>query len=368
MHRTIVILMMFLAVPAVAQEEAARKAAELEQLRERIGELRVSLERDLSRQDRARDELRKLEQSVSRQAAALRRIDSRIVAGERRLTALGAERTAHERELAAERDALAGQLRAAYALGRQERIKLLLNQEDPTAVGRVLVYYDYLNRARVARMDRISDLLDSLATVAADIAEATAALGEERARARGVLASLERTRDDRESVVARIEREIRDGGARLERLEADEERLVRLLESLTDLLADVPADLGDNVPFGELRGRLRWPVAGTTSSHSRGMLISASAGREVVAVGYGRVAWAGWMPHYGNLMVIEHGDDYYSLYGHNQALLREVGEWVSAGDTIALVGDSGGRGQPALYLELRKGRTPLNPRQWLVAR
>ncbi len=323
MRTTVVILLASLATAVFAQDDAARKAAELEQLRDRIGELRESLERDLARKDHARDELRELEQAVAAQAATLRRIDGRIAAGERRISTLRDERAGYERELEAEHAALVGQLRAAYALGRQERIKLLLNQEDPAAVGRVLVYYDYLNRARVARMDRISDLLDSLATVVAGIAEETAALEEEREREREVLATLERTRERRESVVARIEREIRDGGARLERLEVDEQRLVRLLESLTDLLADVPADLGDNIPFRELRGRLRWPVTGSVSTHSRGVLIAASAGREVAAVGYGRVAWAGWMPHYGNLMVIEHGDGYYSLYGHTQSLLRE---------------------------------------------
>jgi hypothetical protein len=96
--------------------------------------------------------------------------------------------------------------------------------------------------------------------------------------------------------------------------------------------------------------------------------VSAPAGSEVRAIAYGRIAWAGWMPHYGNLMVIEHGNEYYSLYGHNQALLREVGEWVGAGEVIAQVGDSGGQARSALYFELRRGRTPLNPQQWLVSR
>jgi septal ring factor EnvC (AmiA/AmiB activator) len=127
-----------------------------------------------------------------------------------------------------------------------------------------------------------------------------------------------------------------------------------------------------------LRGRLDWPARGTVATRfgqvrdggtrMRGMLIAAPAGAEVRAIAYGRVAWAGWMPHYGNLMVLEHGNEYYSLYGHNQALLREVGEWVGAGEVIAQVGDSGGQARSALYFELRRGRTPLNPQQWLVSR
>lgn len=355
--------------PVPAQEEATEKAAELERLRERIGALRESLERDLSRQDRARDELRRVEQSVAEQAAGLRALDKRIVAGERRLVALRAERVDHEHRIAGEREALAGQLRAAYALGRQERVKLLLNQEDPAAVGRVLVYYDHFNRARLARIERIAGLMESLSDVVANISAETETLGAERDRSRALLASLERTREQRSTVVTRIENEIRAGGDRLERLEADEKRLVRLLESLADLLADVPAELGAGEPFERLRGRLDWPVTGATvAARARGMLFAAPAGREVKAVGYGRVAWAGWMPHYGNLMVVEHDDGYYSLYGHNQALLRAVGEWVHAGDVIALVGDSGGQGQTGLYFELRKGRTPVDARRWLVKR
>src|SRR5690606_34384195 len=147
---------------------------------------------------------------------------------------------------------------------------------------------------------------------------------------------------------------------------------------LSDLLADVPADLGARAAFGELRGRLGWPARGNVigrfgqpreaGARWRGVLIGAAAGTDVRAVAYGRVAWAGWMPHYGDLMVIEHGEDYYSLYGHNQSMLREVGEWVDAGDVIAQVGDSGGQSRAALYFELRKGREPLNPQQWFSSR
>ncbi len=377
----ILLVALVMALPASAHaqsDEAAVRAAELEQLRTRIQSLRQTLERDLSRHDRARTELRQLEQTVARHATELRATDRRLQAGQRRLESLRNDRGSRERELEREREALAGQLRAAYAVGRQDRLKMMLNQEDPAAVGRMLVYHDYFNRTRLERMQRVTELIDDLAVLEQDIIAETAALELERTRQRAVLQALESTRTERATVVAAIEREVRSQGQRLQRMESDERTLAQLLESLSNLLADVPAELGDQRAFSSMRGQLSWPTRGAVIGRFgqrregdavwRGVLIRASSGTEVRAVAYGRVAWAGWMPHYGNLMVLDHGDDYFTLYGHNQAMLREVGEWVSAGDVIAQVGDSGGQAQAALYFEMRKGRDPLNPSQWLGAR
>lgn len=369
---SLVVFLMLLLIampPLQAQtEDAAAKAAELEQLRERIQALRESLERDLTRQGRARAELRDSEQTLARQTAILRDIAARLAGGQRRLADLRRQRRERDAELQRERDALAGQLRSAHALGRQERLKLLLNQEDPATVGRVLVYHEYLNRSRVARIARVAALLADITALEDGIVVETAALEDARDRQQRALAVVERTRSQRASAIAAIEREVRDQGRRLQRMEVDEQALARLLESLADVLADIPGGLGSARAFGELRGSLAWPTQGALTRSTRGVLITAPAGAEVRSVAYGRVAWAGWMPHYGNLMVLEHGNDYFSLYGHNQVLLREVGEWVRAGEPIAQVGDSGGQPKSALYFELRNGRTPLNPQQWLVTR
>lgn len=377
----ILIVALVMALPALVyaqSEEAAVRAAELEQLRTRIQALRQTLERDLSRHDRARTELRLLEQTVARHATELRATDRRLQLGQRRLDSLRGERGSRERELGQERAALAGQLRAAYAVGRQDRLKLLLNQEDPAAVGRMLVYHDYFNRTRLERMQRVTMLIDDLAVLEQDIVAEAAALELERLQQRQALQAIESTRAERATVVAAIERELRNQGQQLQRMESDERSLAQLLESLSNLLADVPADLGEQRAFSSLRGQLSWPMRGAIigrygqpregGARWRGILIRAASGTEVRAVAYGRVAWAGWMPHYGNLMVLDHGNDYFTLYGHNQAMLREVGEWVNASDVIAQVGDSGGQAQAALYFEMRKGRDPLNPSQWLGAR
>lgn len=359
-------------------DEATQRAAELEQLRGRIQELRTTLDRDLGRADRERATLRNLEQTVARHADDLRAKERRLAENQRRLDGLQRQRTARVRDLEREREALAGQLRVAYATGRQDRLKLLLNQEDPSAVGRLLAYHDYFNRTRLARIERVAALVAEVNELEDSIVIEIAALELERDRQRSALAALESTRVERAVVVTAIERELRSGGQQLQRMEQDERSLVRLLESLTNLLADLPADLSNRPSFGTLRGRLGWPTRGSVIARfgqqregefrTRGLLISAPPGTEVHAVAYGRVAWAGWMPHYGNLIIIDHGEDYFSLYGHNRTMLRAVGEWVGASEVIAEVGDSGGQSRAALYFELRKGREPFNPQPWLVTR
>lgn len=372
-------LTLFAASPTLAQpDRAAEAAAELERLRGRIEALRTAMEADLSRRDDAQTALRSVERTLASQAAVLRELDQAISTGARRLSALEETRAQHQRTLEAERAALAGLLRAAYATGRQERLRLLLNQDDPALVGRMLVYYDHLNRTRLARIQRIDNLVEQLDSVAADIVAERDRLEERRAAQANALAQVERARGQRAQVLAALERQLRSRGAELSRLQADEAALQRLLESLNDLLADVPADLGERRAFNEQRGQLGWPTTGRVlarfgearddAGRWRGLLIGANEGSPVRAVAYGRVAWAGWMPHFGNLMVIEHGDGWYSLYGHTRTMLREVGAWVDAGTVIAEVGDSGGQPRPALYFELRRGRDPVNPQPWLVSR
>ncbi|MEX0899249.1 MAG: peptidoglycan DD-metalloendopeptidase family protein [Gammaproteobacteria bacterium] len=373
---TLMLLVVFCSEAWAQSGDTAQRAAELEQLRERIQSLRSTLDADLGRRDTARAALRDSEQTIARHAAILRDIEHRLAESRAKLQSIAADRALRERELDREQVALAGQIRAAHALGRQERLKLMLNQQDPAAVGRTLVYYDYLNRSRVARIDRVAGLLEEISALEASAEAEQATLAAAQDAERRALEAFARTRDERAAVIAAIERAVRDRGQRLQRLEADEQALLKLLESLSNLLADVPDELGTGGGFAALRGGLGWPARGGMltrfgerrdgAPRSRGLLIGASAGSDVRAIAYGRVAWAGWMPHYGNLLVLDHGNDYYTLYGHNQTLLREVGEWVRAGDVIAQVGDSGGQPQPALYFELRKGRTPLNPQQWLA--
>jgi len=161
----------------------------------------------------------------------------------------------------------------------------------------------------------------------------------------------------------------------LERLKEQQgglEKLVRELRRALERAPKFPTDSKD--AFAKLRGRLTWPVAGRlAASYGQtraggvkwdGMLLTGAQGSPVRAVYHGRVVYADWLSGLGLLIIVDHGDGYLSLYGHNERLYKDVGERVTAGDTIATLGDSGGRPRPELYFEIRKGGRPVDPRPW----
>lgn len=361
---------------AHAAEDAQRKQEELEELRAEIARVQQALARDIGARDELTVELRALERKLGDAANALREADATLLSGQKRLRELEAEQRERESALAGERDALADQVRAAYMAGREEKLKLLLNQQDPVTFGRVLTYYDYLNRARTARIDHVNEQLARLEAIEKEIAAEVAALDVARTDRAKILAGLERTRDARAKLLAQLETGIRGRNTELKQLQADERALAELVQSLLDVFADIPAQLANRKPFGELRGALPWPSEGRVLAsygqdridgrmHWNGMMIAGKPGAPVHAVSHGRVAYADWLPHYGLMLIIEHGDGYLSLYGHNQALYKEVGDWVEAGETVAAIGDSGGQQQAALYFEIRHGKRVEDPRRWL---
>ncbi|WP_406671967.1 murein hydrolase activator EnvC family protein [Natronospira sp.] len=385
-HRSLALLLccllgLGLAMSGHAEESSDSEArqAELEALQSRIQSLRENLEAERGQRDQASEALRAAEEEVNRLGRELRRIESDIAAREARLDDLQSEKTEREQEIATEREALARQIQGAYRTGREEQLKLLLNQEDPAAFGRMLVYYDYLNRARSARIERIGEHVRRLASLAEEVDEALEELASARSRQRDSLQAMEATRESREEAVAEIEARLRDRGERLTRLEEDEAELQQLIRSLQDALEDIPSDLHRGRRFTELRGELPWPVDGRLTRRFgdsraggrmrwRGLVIQADRGSEVRAVSHGRVAYSGWLQHYGLVLILDHGEGYLSLYGHNEAVYHEVGDWVRPGDVIASVGDSGGQDRSGLYFEIRNGRDPVNPANWLANR
>jgi septal ring factor EnvC (AmiA/AmiB activator) len=188
------------------------------------------------------------------------------------------------------------------------------------------------------------------------------------------LQQIEVARRDRASALARLDRRIQSGKGEIDTLRRQAEDLEALVAELTRLIVGLP--VADAIPFEEMKGRLEYPTAGSLvgkygapRAEGRlrwdGLLLAAAAGAEVRAVHHGRVVFADWLPGLGLLTVVEHGDGYLSLYGHNRDLLKDVGEWVRPGDVIAHVGDSGGQAAAGLYFEIRKDGRPLDPGQWL---
>jgi len=288
------------------------------------------------------------------------------------------EQARREAELAAERAALAGELRAAYVNGREEQLKLLLNQEDPAGFGRTLAWYGYFGRARAGRIEGIRDKLEHLALVREKIAAETERLRELEIRQELELDALSIAQKRRNRAVVAIDSQIKSRGGQISSLQNQARSLEKLIAELRKALENVP--VAKQAPFEGLRGKLPWPVQSGKvlarfgqpraggSLRWQGMLVGTNRGARVRAPFAGRVVYADWLPGMGLMIVLDHGKGYMSLYGHNEELFRKVGEPVAAGDVIASVGDSGGHNQPALYFEVRRGREPVNPENWLQRR
>ncbi len=361
--------------PDADAEAAARRLADL---RARIESLRDQLSRNRDRESRLAGELARLEAAIGASSRALRRLDAEQAAQRQRLEALRRSRMAARAQLERQTGELREQVRSAYVLGRQAQIKLLLSQEDPQRLGRTLVYFDYLNRARAERIREVDALLARLRLLESDISATLATLEDNRRARAATLTELEARRAERAALLARVRDELRDQDRQLGRLTRDEQRLQRLLQDLRRALDEAEAAAG-GLDFASLRGRLPWPSPGRIAARFgqsrgvggltwRGVLIAAPPGTEVRAVAPGRVAFADWLRGFGLLLILDHGDGYMSLYGHNQALYRSPGDWVAAGEVIAGAGDTGGAEQSGLYFELRRDGKPINPLKWCAGR
>jgi septal ring factor EnvC (AmiA/AmiB activator) len=361
---------------SIAQESSPAKAeAELKAVRAQIDKVKAEMERDAGRRDKLAREIEESEKSVSSARGELDKLRRERAEHTARRAELAGLRRTEEAALARDRDALAGQIRAAHMIGQDEPLKLLLNQRDPAQAGRVITYYQYFGRARASQIAAINGHISELNTLDADLASEEQRLTALEEAQKGEVAKLQSARDRRGRALASLETESKNRALELQRLKDQQgglEKLVRELRRALERVEKFPTDSKD--AFARLRGKLAWPVSGKLlASFGQvraggmkwdGMLVGGSQGSAVRAVYHGRIVYADWLSGLGLLTIIDHGDGYLSLYGHNDRLYKEVGEKVTAGDVIATVGDSGGRQTPALYFEIRKAGRPVDPRPW----
>lgn len=380
-HLLICLLLATLLLARAEAQSPAKDASEkeaqqkLEQVRAHIRELADALRTTRGEHDQATDALRKQETAIAAAAAEVQAVDAQLAAQIGELNDLSSKRDALAEKLGKQREALAVLLRSAYALGRSEELKLLLQQEDVSNIARVLAYHRYFQRARVDRIDGLLIDLKQLADVQHQIESKRVELSATRSTRETEVAALQIQRAEREKLLAGIDATLGDQQSRLTLMAKDEKGLLGLLESLRDVFADIPKKLTGAEPFASLRGRLTTPTSGkiltgfggrdASGRQLSGVLISSVEGSPVKAIARGRVAFADWLKGYGMLLILDHGDGYMSLYGYNESLSKELGDWVSAGDTIATSGNSGGQKTAALYFELRLKGKPMNPKAWL---
>jgi septal ring factor EnvC (AmiA/AmiB activator) len=370
-----------LVTPGLAEDDdgglAQVKERELENVREKISDLKKSMDKRAADRDRVTGDLQKAEVQISEKRVRLKEIERQKQFSERRKAELEDKLKVRESELEAESTQLAAQVRAAYTSGSQERIKLLLNQQDPATTGRMMVYYQFLSDYRGDNIDRVRVIIDELAVLHEQASEEESRLtGLARARY-AELVDLNTEQEKRQVLLVALKSKIEQEGNEIERLAAEEKDLARLIAELTSILSDYP--IRSEEPFSKLKGHLTWPVAGRllhdfgqprASGRLKwnGVVLAAPRGREVRAIYHGRIVFADWLAGMGLLVIVDHGEGFMTLYGYNETILKSAGEWVAPGDVIATVGDSGGQQQASLYFEIRQGTRPINPRRWITRR
>lgn len=368
------IVLLSLALPALSAQGAADKEADLKQVRARIESIRQSLHAETGKRDKLASQLKDAELDIQSKRQSLAEIREERRTSERQLGELRAEQRKTEREIADERDQLAATVRLAYINGQAEQLKLLLNQEDPAEFGRMLAYYGYFGRARADRIASITDRLAHLALVAEKIATEAERLKSLESKQAERVGSLAEARAQRGRQLAAIQASLTSRGDQLKRLEREAASLEKLIAELRRAITDFPALAPQAFP--KVQGKLPWPVSGKQLARFgsprsggplkwEGILIAAKPGTPVRAPFHGRVVYADWLNGLGLLVVLDHGGGYMSLYGHNEELYRKVGDIVSPGDALGAVGERSSEAESALYLEIRRGKQPLDPRLWL---
>jgi septal ring factor EnvC (AmiA/AmiB activator) len=361
--------------PALAEPQTREQAsAELKAVRDQIDTLKEDIEdegRRRSRAERNLAEVEKSEQKVRRELTSTRK---QLRDSKARQADLERQSEAQRKELKKQRTALANQLRVAYINGNEEWLRVSLSQKDATSLGRRMTYFGYLSRQRRITIEKVGMALKQLEEIQAEISRELAQLAKFEAEATEKLAEIADTRKERAELVNKINADIRSKDAQIERLQAQASELTNLVEALAKVLPKMP-DI-DAEPFAGQAASLSWPADGSvlkSFGDSRadgrlkwqGVLLGAPAGAVVRSVYHGRVVFSDWLDGMGLLTIIDHGAGYMSLYGHNQDLLKEVGEWVDPGEAIAHVGDSGGQVAAGLYFEIRKDGKPVNPKRWI---
>lgn len=350
------------------------------QVQARIKAVRESLGLDERQQNSMQGELAGIERQYGSISQKLLLLDDKIAGQQSRLSALHERRNKMLETLGEHTRLLERQVRAAYSGGRQEWLKLALNQEDPARSSRILTYYRYLNRGRLASMENAGQALTRMDAIAAEIAAENAQLEHTRLEMASERSRLESLRKERETALTNLRRDVWDKQGQVKVLEENLRRLDRLVASVDLALQDLPVPHARNKSArpastkAVLGGGFSWPVEGEIAQHFGGkrltgrwdgMLIKTREGEPVRAASAGRVVFADWLQGYGLLAIIDHGDGYMSLYAFNQSLYRNVGEAVQAGDVISTVGRSGGRNQAALYFGVRHAGQPIDPLKWL---
>lgn len=403
-------LLWLTSAPCALAAKAEPPKQALSDVQQRLESLKKELDNSQEAHKDAADALKESEVAISEANKKLYEINQRQQENKKTLTQLASASASTSETLAQQQKLLSSQLYQQYIHGQQSYVQMILQSESPSEIGRNVHYFSYIAKARAELINKIQGNLNQITKLNEKTATALKEVAELKQKQIDERRTLESQKQAKSKVVKTLSQQISSQRDEIKKLSRDEKRLSQLVERLAKIIPPKPkarktttqrkstsTDVAeeskpsketvsisnDTTPsneftganFAALKGKLRLPVRGEVANRFgasredsgiswKGLFIRAKEGADVKSVANGRVVFADWLRGFGNLIIVDHGDGYMSLYGNNQAVLKQVGETVHAGDTIAAVGNSGGNATNGLYYELRNQSRPFDPLSW----
>lgn len=356
---------------AQAVHSQTQQEQELAQLQQQIQLTEREVKQQQKQLEQAEAALQQSDRALANAANAKRDTEQQISQLRQQEQQLLTQQSTLEQQLQQQQQLLAEQLKSAYSLGQHDYSRMLLNQQDAAKLERVLSYYQYFNRARLKHLAEINSTISQLQQVLTDLTDKQQQLAQQLTRLEQQQQQLAQAKTQQQQAVDKLSNTLKQQGRQLDYLRQNENSLQAKLEELRRMAQQARELTG----LTRQKGQLTWPLSGTILQRfgenrqggmpARGILIQGREGDAVKAVADGQVIYADWLKGYGWVIVLDHGAGYMSLYGHNQSLLKQPGSRISAGETIALTGMSGGQATAGLYFEIRDKGEAVNPLQWL---
>lgn len=357
-----------------AGQSVNQQKAKLESIKESIQSLQKNISLSQIEKQKIQNDLQNTEQSIGETAKKLHGTVAKLQNQQKLLNQTRAKNRYYQEVLLEQEQLLEQHIRAAYMLGRQQYLKMILNQEDTTKMSRDIQYYHYLTEARLQIIQNIQQTLMRLTETTQMVLQQTQRLQVIKGEQQSESNKLVNAKHARSQLLSTINASISTKQQQLQRLQQDKANLENVLQKLQQHSYFQAAPGGN---FAAAQGKLPWPVPPNRllqnfaapiadgRLHSTGVLIQGATGTPVHAVFAGKVVFAHWLRGFGLLVIVQHGPSYMTLYAHAESLYVKQGDNVNPGDIIATIGDSGGLQQSALYFEIRHKDQPMNPLAWL---
>ncbi len=344
-----------------------RRQSELKALQSQITAQQNALRDTGKQREKLLQLLKKDEQAIADAARKVNQTENALSDAEKRLSELKQRAAQLDKLKESQQQTLAKQLTSAYLAGNHDYSKMLLNQQDPATIERMLAYYDFLNKARMQAIEQLKQTRQELSAVQQSEQQERNRLNKLVLDQKAQSKRLNQEQDQRQQTLKELQRTISSKASELEQLQIEEASLKRVVEQALTAMRDSPSMDG----LAKSRGSLNWPTKGRIKNSFgsqrsgnvrwKGVMLSAPEGQSISAVAAGKVIYADWLRGFGMVLVVDHGKGFMSLYGHAQALLKDAGDSVKAGEAVALVGRSGGQTEPGLYFEIRHKGQAVDP-------